>query len=148
MRSLPAALAISLSLTACSGGEGDLPPAYRRLEVPEARLLSPEARSRGRALFLAHCAICHGEAADGHGLRAEGFSRPPAAFTDPAWRRRTSPRRAFYVVREGVRGTPMPSWKSLEEEEVWDLVAYVLSVGYAAHPGAAPSRTDAAGTGG
>jgi mono/diheme cytochrome c family protein len=31
------------------------------------------------------------------------------------------------VIREGVRGTPMPSWKALSEDECWDLVAYVLS---------------------
>jgi mono/diheme cytochrome c family protein len=62
-------------------------------------------------------------------VRREGLSAPPADFTDPAWRRRTSPRRAYFVIREGVRGTPMPGWKALGEPEAWDLVAYVLSVG-------------------
>ncbi len=39
-----------------------------------------------------------------------------------------TPKRAFYVIREGVRGTPMPAWKILNEDQSWDLVAYVLSV--------------------
>jgi len=57
----------------------------------------------------------------------KGLAQPRADFTSPAWRRRTSPRRAYFVIREGVRGTPMPSWKALVEAETWDLVAYVLS---------------------
>jgi mono/diheme cytochrome c family protein len=115
-------------LAACSGQDGELPPAYRRVTVPEARLLSAEARARGRALYLKNCALCHGEKADGRGQRREGFARPPADFTDRAWRARTSARRAFFVVREGVHGTPMPSWKAFDEGQSWDLVAYVLSV--------------------
>jgi hypothetical protein len=35
----------------------------------------------------------------------------------------------FYVIREGVHGTAMPSWKALPDDAIWDLVAYVLSVG-------------------
>jgi mono/diheme cytochrome c family protein len=120
-------LVFSLSLAACSG-DADLPPGYRRIEVPEAQLGSDEAIARGRALFLEHCALCHGERADGRGQRREAFTRPPADFTDPAWQRRTSARRAFMLIREGVRGTAMPSWRSLEEREAWDLVAYLRSL--------------------
>jgi mono/diheme cytochrome c family protein len=131
MRWLRAALLISLSSTACSGTDSDLPPPYASTSVPGERLRSPEALARGRALFAANCALCHGERADGRGQRAAGFSKAPANFRDPAWQRRTSARRAYYVIREGVRGTPMPSWKALSEDECWDLVAWVLSVGRA-----------------
>jgi high-affinity iron transporter len=123
-----APLLISLWFTACSGADSGLPAPYSRLPVPEARLRAPEAIAHGRELFLANCALCHGEHADGHGVRAAGFSKPPANFTDPTWRERTTPRRAYFAIREGLRGTPMPSWKSLGEDECWDLVAYVLSV--------------------
>lgn len=108
-----------------------LPPEYRRLAVPESTLISREARYRGRALFLIHCAICHGERADGQGRR-RNLSAQPADFSDATWRRRTTPRWAYYVVREGARGTPMPAWKILSEDATWDVVAYVLSV---AEPG-------------
>jgi hypothetical protein len=40
-----------------------------------------------------------------------------------------TPRAIFFAVREGVSGTAMPSWKSLDEAEAWDLVAFLLSVG-------------------
>ena len=96
--------------------------------MPDAALASVEARNRGRALFLEHCALCHGAQADGRGVRREGLTSPPRDFTDPAWRLRTSPRRVFYTIREGARGTAMPAWAALSDSEVWDLVAYLRSV--------------------
>jgi mono/diheme cytochrome c family protein len=116
---------------ACSPGpDADLPAPYRNLAVPQERLASPEARNRGEALYVAHCALCHGVHADGQGVRREGFSTPPANFTDPLWQKRTSTRHIFYAIREGVRGTAMPSWSgALTEDQTWDLVAYLRSVG-------------------
>ena len=133
------ALLFSLTLAACSGEEAGLPPPYLRIDVPEARLRSAQARSRGRELFLKHCALCHGEGADGHGARREAFNRPPADFTDPSWQRRKSPRRVYFAIREGVRGTAMPSWRSLDEAEAWDLVAYLRSLAEAP-AGGGPGR--------
>jgi mono/diheme cytochrome c family protein len=120
--------ALSLALSACRGRDGGLPERYGDAAVPEAALASVEARNRGRALFLEHCALCHGERADGRGVRREGLTSPPRDFTDPAWRLRTSPRRVFFTIREGVRGTAMPGWAALGDSEVWDLVAYLRSV--------------------
>ena len=113
-------------LGGCRGADSDLPREYRRVAVP-GDLLAQDSRLRGRELFLRHCAICHGESADGQGVRRNLSSRP-ADFTDPLWRERTSPRRAYYVIREGIRGTAMAGWKILDEDQTWDLVAYVLSV--------------------
>lgn len=129
MKRLLSALTLSLTFTACRGPDSDLPEAYRRLDVPEALLLSPEARASGRKLFLANCALCHGVRGDGHGMRSAGFAKAPANFTDPAWRRGVAPRRVFFVIREGVHGTAMPAWKWLSTDETWDLVAYLLSLG-------------------
>ena len=123
LRLLPIAL---LALWACSR-DRDLPPPYRSLAVPEARLASAPARQRGRALFLEHCALCHGEHADGRGIRRNLSSRP-VSFTDLEWRRRATPRLVYHLLREGKQGTAMPAWKVLDEDQTWDLVAYVLSV--------------------
>jgi high-affinity iron transporter len=117
-----------VALSGCRERDGDLPAAYRDLTVPSDRLASSAARERGRDLFLQHCALCHGEDGNGHGVRREGFNSPPRDFTDPAWRQQTSPRGVYVAIREGVRGTAMPSWKALDPDDTWDLVAYVLSL--------------------
>lgn len=89
---------------------------------------SHEARLRGRLLFLEHCALCHGERADGRGRRRQSLSSPPVDFTDPYWSRRTPPRRIFEIIRDGVHGTSMPAWKVLDDQQTWDLVSYLHSV--------------------
>lgn len=122
------ALGAMLAASACETADGSLPASYRDTPVPAERLRSAGAREQGRRLFLEHCALCHGEAADGRGVRREGLSRPPADFTSPLWRQRMTPRRAYFVIREGVRGSPMPSWKALDSDDTWDLVAYLLSL--------------------
>jgi mono/diheme cytochrome c family protein len=123
-RLFPATIAALIALLACDGG--DLPAAYRDLEVPAERLASAEARTRGEVLYLKNCALCHGERGDGHGRRRNLSSRPQD-FTDPIWARQAEPRRVYVAVREGVAGTAMASWKALDEDETWDVVAYVLS---------------------
>jgi len=122
------AMALGLFTLACKGADADLPPAYRKIPVPEDRFSSAGALEHGRALFLQHCALCHGVEGDGRGQRREGFARPPRDFTDVAWRRTVTPRRVFFAVREGIHGTAMPSWKTLPDDELWDLTAYVLLI--------------------
>ena len=38
---------------------------------------------------------------------------PPRNFTDPEWRRQTTPRHVFFAIREGLAGTPMPKDEAL-----------------------------------
>lgn len=124
---MPIAWMAAAALSGCSSPDRELPPEYRNLAVPSSRLVSPEARQAGRRLFLEHCAICHGEKADGRGVQVH----PPtlaADFTDRSWRARVTPRQVYYRIREGVHDTPMPSWRTLPEGELWDLTSYVLSV--------------------
>jgi mono/diheme cytochrome c family protein len=123
-----AAVSMSLVLSACRSTESDLPPEYRNVAVPAAWLATPEATQRGSELFARYCTLCHGVRGDGRGLQREGLTPPPRDFTDPAWRASTSPRRVYFAIREGRRGTAMPSWKSLSEQDDWALTGYVLSL--------------------
>jgi mono/diheme cytochrome c family protein len=114
---------VPFALLLCSAceGSGSRPDA--------GRLGSPQAIARGRVAYLSQCALCHGERADGRGVRREGLSSPPRDFTDPRWRRSARPEDLYRTIREGVRGTPMAAWPSLDEETTWDLVAYLMSAG-------------------
>ncbi len=125
-RLFPTLLTLLLGL-ASGCDKPDLPAPYSSLDTPETLLTSVQARDRGRELYLQYCAICHGKKADGRGVR-QMISSSPTDFTDRAWQRRAAPTYTYYIIREGKRGTPMPSWKVLDEDETWDLVAYVLSV--------------------
>ena len=69
------ALLMSLALLGCSAKVDSSAVDYDEVEVPVAQLSSDEARARGRALFRAKCALCHGERADGHGVRSNGAVR-------------------------------------------------------------------------
>ncbi|MGB8222419.1 MAG: cytochrome c [Polyangiales bacterium] len=122
------ALITSLALSACSAQGDRTSVDYSKIEVPVERLASGEDRARGRAIFQAKCVLCHGVRADGHGVRRQGLSGPPANFQSAEWRANASPQSVFRVLSEGVRGTSMPAWPTLSEEEKWDVVAYVLSV--------------------
>lgn len=122
---LPAWSLALVSLWACEPG----------VEVPAGVLDSAEARARGRTLYVESCALCHGERADGRGPRRSALSDPAADFTDPGWRRRTSPGEVFLVIRKGLRGTSMPAWPTLDDDQVWELVAYLWSVSEARSAG-------------
>lgn len=94
----------------------------------QQRLDSPAARERGRALYLEHCALCHGKNADGHGERHENLTGKPADFTSGEWRKSVTPRYVFRVITHGKPGTSMPGWEALDAAQRRDLAAYVLSV--------------------
>jgi mono/diheme cytochrome c family protein len=120
---------MSLGLPGCSDAGRDLPREYRQLAVPDERLAAASARERGRTVFLMNCAICHGERGEGLGIRREGLVGRPRDFTSSAWRTSTSPQRVVFAIREGVAQTSMPAWPTLSDDEVWDVTAYVLSLG-------------------
>jgi mono/diheme cytochrome c family protein len=118
---LPAASALFTILLAISACERGAP-------TPPAGLLSSaEAQQAGSALFAANCAICHGVNRDGYGQRREGMTTPPANLTMPPWSDPAAAGQTFVVIRDGVRGTAMPSWRILGDERIWQLVAFITS---------------------
>jgi mono/diheme cytochrome c family protein len=123
------ALVMSLALSACSAEEATTSALdYSKVDVPVERLSSDDARERGRLIFELKCVLCHGERADGNGVRSRGLSGKPANFTSVEWRANATPRLVFEVLSEGKRGTSMPAWPTLSVEQKWDVIAYVLSV--------------------
>ena len=116
-----AALASGLStllpvISACSGG-GPSPP--------QGVLSSREAQRAGGQLFAAHCALCHGAGGDGHGLRQNAMTPPPADLTLPPWSERASAEQTFLAIRNGVPRTAMAPWPTLSDRQIWQLVAYI-----------------------
>ena len=78
---------------------------------------------------MENCAICHGERGDGHGARSVGMDPPPASLTFPPWSNSASAVQTYRAIHDGVQGTAMPSWRILTDQQIWNLVAYIHSLG-------------------
>lgn len=105
-------LLMAPSATAQFGG----PPAAHG---PRPRT-TPESISAGKALFEGTCANCHGvdgSGANGPNIRDAGTRLGPEAL--------------YQTLHTGVLGSGMPSFASLGEEKLWQLVDYVSSFGRA-----------------
>jgi len=114
-----AGLALCIISLAISGCEREAPTA------PAGLLASREAQQAGGVIFATNCAICHGAGGDGRGQRREGMNPPPANLTLPPWSEETSAGRTYLAIRNGVPRTAMPSWRMLDDRQIWDLVAYI-----------------------
>jgi putative heme-binding domain-containing protein len=89
------------------------------LEPTPRPKVTPEEIARGRTLFEAQCAYCHGT--DGDGGRGANLARPTLrrAATDEA---------LFRVVNRGIPGTGMPG-NAMSARETWQVVAFVRTLG-------------------
>jgi mono/diheme cytochrome c family protein len=97
-------------------------------KMPAGLLTSRAAQQAGGIIFAANCAICHGVKGDGRGQRREGINPPPANLTLLPWSEEASATRIYFVIRNGVPRTAMPSWPMLSDRQIWDVVAYIHSL--------------------
>lgn len=97
---------------------------------------TPETIDRGRALFQANCAICHGPRALGDGPQA--FLLQPRPVNLQLHVPQHAPGEVYYWITSGVAGTGMPAWKQttapegtrvgLTDEERWSVVRYLQAL--------------------
>jgi mono/diheme cytochrome c family protein len=97
---------------------------------------APETIERGRALFLANCAICHGPRGLGDGPQA--FLLNPRPVNLQLHVPQHAPGEVHYWISEGVAGTGMPAWKQeraadgtvtgLTDDERWSIVRYLQAL--------------------
>ena len=93
----------------------------------------PATDSPTRALYDAHCAICHGVSGKGDGPGARVIRQVMPDFTDPAAMRAVNDRFLFDIIKKGSsqfgRSNAMPSWgMQLSDEEIRALVVYIRSL--------------------
>lgn len=84
----------------------------------------------GKKLYLTECAKCHGPEGFGDGPDGLVLDPKPRNFHDNERLKFISPSHAFNTIRLGVEGTGMRSHVGLEDEEVWNLAFYVISLRY------------------
>ena len=102
---------------------GDVVGAAPNWTLPQLNLQAakPGSAKSGEALFRTmNCAYCHG-------LKAKGVMGPD--LTDGYWRYGGTPALIFKSIAEG-RPQGMPAWgQMLPAAAIWDLVAYIESLG-------------------
>lgn len=103
--------------------------------APMARLQSKDALERGKALYATNCALCHGAEGRGDGAFASmltdyrGEKLPPRNFREQPFKAGVEPEMIFRTISQGFEGTMMPGFSAvLDEEQRWDLVAFLLSL--------------------
>jgi cation:H+ antiporter len=79
----------------------------------------PQAIAAGAAGYREHCFQCHGQ-------EARGNASYPALRS--ARLRRATDGDIEWFLRQGVPGSEMPSWTALQQEERWQIVAYLKSI--------------------
>lgn len=129
-----------------AGGEGGS-PGTTEAAAPSATTRAADAATvassgapahasveRGKQLFAAHCAVCHGAAGRGDGQAAYLLSPAPRDFGSARFRlvstQNGSPtdEDLLAVLRRGMPGSAMPPWEWLPEEELRALAQLVRAL--------------------
>jgi high-affinity iron transporter len=81
---------------------------------------------KGKTIYAANCASCHGEAGKGDGEAGKALTPPPADFTDKFHARYYSDAGRVQIIRKGSPGTAMVGWEgTLSAQDILDVYAYV-----------------------
>jgi cytochrome c oxidase cbb3-type subunit 3 len=131
------ALALLLMLTACEREQRQYQlPAPQASFVKQGHVLTEHnayAMAQGKTLFRwFNCSGCHSNGGGGMG----------PALMDDKWRYGNNPEDIYTSIMQG-RPNGMPSFKGrINEDQAWQLVAYVRSMSGWAKKDAAPGRSD------
>jgi cytochrome c oxidase cbb3-type subunit 3 len=109
------------------------PPATAVPAAAEQDLNNAYQISEGKRLFQwFNCSGCHSQGGGGMG----------PALMDDKWIYGGEPEQIFATIRDG-RPNGMPSWQGkIPDQQIWQLVAYVRSMGRYVSKPAAPGRND------
>lgn len=97
--------------------------------------LGGEGRLRGKQVFEAQCAICHGTAGDGHGPEANRFFTRPADLRRGIFKFRSTASGSLptnqdleRIIRRGLPGSGMVAQDHLSGAEILEVIAYLKSL--------------------
>jgi len=121
-------------------GKGSCPQVRFTVPAPDEFLkLKNPLKSDSKNLFagesLFHtdaqptaCKICHGSTGNGMGMMAPGLNPPPRNFSCSETMKNISDGQMFWVVKNGLPDTGMVAYKSLSDEQVWQIILYLRTL--------------------
>ena len=138
-RGLGAAI-LALLISGCSlAGDVTPPPALATAQmaapahpITSAPLIPPATQPdlvAGAMIYADKCAACHGPEGLGDGELADGLAFAPAPVGDPEFAREANPLEWYRAVTIGNLDRLMPGFRSLTDQQRWDVVGYALSLG-------------------
>ncbi len=84
----------------------------------------------GKIIFRTECVKCHGNNGYGDGPEGKDLDPKPRNFQDNERMKTISPFTAFNTIRLGIEGTGMKAHPTLDDEQVWEVAFYVVSLRY------------------
>jgi len=98
--------------------------------MPTLVLVPPQTPDivNGAAIYVEKCLPCHGETGLGDGEQGLQLGVTVKAFGLPEIARPASPEQYYTTVTRGNMERLMPPFNSLNDQERWDVVAYVLTL--------------------
>jgi len=91
---------------------------------------TPENIEEGHKFFLLNCAVCHGNEADGTGIRSQAMKEAkPRMLTNLDWINSRDDLRLLRSIKFGIPGTSMTPWGDLTNEtQRMQLVIFIRSL--------------------
>lgn len=87
------------------------------------------AQDDGVALYLAHCARCHGETGHGDGPESAAQERPPRSFAAGAFSFGDTPTALERTIANGIPGSPMAAFgEALSEGEITAIAEHLITL--------------------
>lgn len=127
-----AAAILVFLLSACSLAEDITPPPDYQAPTQSTQAtvfpIVPPDLVRGAAIFAEKCAPCHGDQGRGNGSMASNLSVEVPAIGTSEVALSAIPVDWFNLVTNGRMERSMPPFKSLDDRDRWDVVAYALSL--------------------
>ncbi len=94
-----------------------------------------DAVPRGKAVYEAHCTVCHGVTGDGQGPEAHRFFTRPADLRRGSFKFRSTPSGSLptdqdleRTIRRGLPGSGMIAQDHLSDAEVREVIAYLKTL--------------------
>jgi mono/diheme cytochrome c family protein len=104
-------------------------------EHPYRDLVSSAELIHGQQVYAAQCAGCHGITGDGNGPAAEYLDPKPRDYRKGVFKFTSTPRGRkprhedlVRIIHYGAKGTSMPAFRWMPEEDLLPLIAYVKSL--------------------
>jgi mono/diheme cytochrome c family protein len=77
----------------------------------------------GTSHFSDHCVVCHAGPGVEADDMAEGMYPKPPALADAA--KQYTPGELFWILKNGIKMTAMPSWGDHSDDDLWNTVAFI-----------------------